>query len=459
MDMDLSLQLQQKQILSQRMQQSVEILQMNTLALSEYIREVSEENPLLDWNMEEQEGADPSWQDEKLLQRMEWLKEADEQNRGLYQTEMADEKEREDLRYGKKESQSLHEYLLFQIHILPLEAWEKKILCFLAESTEESGYLENGALEAAMDRYGLSEEKAEKYLHKLQTLDPVGVGARDLKECLLIQLEQKDASKAAFEIVRHYLEEIAKNRLSYVAKKLHITMEEMADALGEIKSCQPKPGSGFANSSPVEYVVPDVIVERKADELFVTVNQTAVPRLYINSAYQKMLKDEPAGETREYILNKMRQAQWAVQCVSRRESTLRETASLIVEAQREFFLKPGRILKPLRMVDIAEKMGVHESTVSRAVKEKYLQCDKGVFALADFFVKAMGEGEHTVSADSIRRRLEEIIAAEDKKHPLSDRELTEKLTEEGFQISRRTVAKYREGLGIGGASVRREYEK
>lgn len=168
--MDLSLQIQQKQILSQRMQQSVEILQMNTLALSEYIREVAEENPLLDWS--EERPLLP--EDEKLLQKLEWLQESDEQNRGFYQTEMDNEKEREDLRYGKKEAQSLREYLLFQIHLLPVCEKEKKVLSFLAESTEESGYLETDALEAAMERYHLSEQCAEKILGHMQKLDPPG---------------------------------------------------------------------------------------------------------------------------------------------------------------------------------------------------------------------------------------------------------------------------------------------
>lgn len=452
--MDLSLQIQQKQILSQRMQQSVEILQMNTLALSEYIREVAEENPLLDWS--EERPLLP--EDEKLLQKLEWLQESDEQNRGFYQTEMDNEKEREDLRYGKKEAQSLREYLLFQIHLLPVYEKEKKVLSFLAESTEESGYLETDALEAAMERYHLDEQRAEEILGHMQKLDPPGVGARDLKECLKIQLMQKGASVAAQNIVENYLADIAKNRISYIAKKLHISMEEMADALAEIRNCAPKPGSGFANDRPVEYVVPDVFVERRGGELLVSVNSSLVPRLFISPSYRQILKDDPSKDTKEYVAQKLRQAEWAVQCVGRRESTLLETAKQIVAVQREFFLSPHGALKPLRMVDVAEKMQVHESTISRAVKDKYLQCDKGVFALGDFFSKAVvTDGNQSVSASSVQKQLADIIDREDKTHPLSDRELTEKLVAQGVQISRRTVAKYREAMGIPGASGRKQY--
>ncbi len=452
--MDLSLQLQQKQILSQRMQQSVEILQMNTLALSEYIREVSEENPLLDWSEDHiAEKEEPS-----LLQKLEWLQEGDEQNRGYYQMDMENEKEREDLRFGKKETQNLREYLLFQIHILPIEEREKKILCFLAESTEESGYLETDALQVAKKRYGLTPMQAEQVLARLQSLDPSGVGARDLKECLQIQLRQKNASAAALQIAEQYLQDIAKNRLAYVAKKLHLSMEQITYALEEIRNCTPKPGSGFATDRPVEYVIPDVFVERKGEELFVSVNQNAVPRLFVTPSYQKLLQQDQSKETKEYIMQKLKQAEWAVQCVNRRETTLLETARQIVFAQREFFLYPNGTLKPLRMADIAERIQMHESTVSRAVKEKYLQCEKGVFALTDFFSKAMAtDGTESVSAQSIQNRIEAMIAQEDKTHPYSDRELTEQLTAAGIHISRRTVAKYREALGIPGALGRKQY--
>ena len=295
-------------------------------------------------------------------------------------------------------------------------------------------------------------------LARLQSLDPSGVGARNLKECLQIQLRQKNASAAALQIAEQYLQDIAKNRLAYVAKKLHLSMEQITYALEEIRNCTPKPGSGFATDRPVEYVIPDVFVERKGEELFVSVNQNAVPRLFVTPSYQKLLQQDQSKETKEYIMQKLKQAEWAVQCVNRRETTLLETARQIVFAQREFFLYPNGTLKPLRMADIAERIKMHESTVSRAVKEKYLQCEKGVFALTDFFSKAMAtNGTESVSAQSIQNRIEIMIAQEDKTHPYSDRELTEQLTAAGIRISRRTVAKYRETLGIPGALGRKQY--
>lgn len=453
--MDLSLQLAQKQILSQRMQQSVEILQMNTLALSEYVRELAEENPLLEWK---EEGVVAPAKDDKLLRKLEWLEEADEQNRGYYRVEQEDERDPAENLVGRRERESLREYLLFQINILNVNEGVKCVLRFLAESTEESGYLEQGALEAVAQKYNLKEGCSMDVLHLLQKLDPPGVGARTLSECLTIQLNQRGASELSVLMVEKHLEDLGKNRMSHVAKQLKVTLEEVMEAFDEIKRCEPKPGRGFLGSGPVEYIVPDVSVERLEGELVVSINSTSTPKLFVSQAYIKMLREGASRETEDYIANKMKQAEWALQCISKRESTLLTTAKCIVEHQRDFFMGCQGQLRPLRMADIAEIMEVHESTISRAVKEKYLQCDRGVFALNMFFSKALGgEGETTVSADSIHQEIRKMIEEEDKKKPLSDRVLTEKLEAQGVQISRRTVAKYREAMGIAGASGRKQY--
>ena len=452
--MELSLQLQQKQTLSLRQQQSVAILQMNTLALSEYARELAEDNPLVEWSEEEEPRNG-----QKLLQRLEWLEEADGENRSFYRAEQEAD-EREDARFGSKDGQSLREYLIFQINTREIPEGHKVVLRFLAESTAESGYLEADAVEMMMEKYPMKKVTASRILKEFQSLDPVGVGARDLRECLLIQLKQKGASELAVKLVESYLEEVARNRLSYLAKQLKTAVGEIAAALQEIRSCQPKPGSGFVGEERVEYVVPDILVEHKNGVLTVTVNGSVIPHLTISHAYVQMLREGADGETEEYIAEKLKQAEWALQCISRRESTLQQVAECIVRRQEAFFTKRQGQLAPLRLADVAEELGIHASTVSRAVQEKYLQCDRGVFPLHAFFSKAMTKGEETgtISADSIRERLKTLIGEEDKRKPLSDRELTEKLVAEGIQISRRTVAKYREAMGIPGAGGRKEYE-
>ena len=412
---------------------------MNAVTLSEYIREFAEENPLVEWNEEKE----PVQQENtELLQKLEWLEETDEQNRSLYRMEHEqEEKERETNAFGRKEGQSLREFLLFQINIQKIPAGHKAVLRFLAESTAESGYLEKDAIEMMMEKYPMKKSTAARILAQFQALEPSGVGARNLQECLLIQLKQKNASALSMKITRNYLDELAKNRLSYIAKAEKVSMERLMRALEEIRSCQPKPGSGFAGEDNVQYVVPDVLVERRGEEFIVTTNTAVMPRLTVSHSYVKLLREKADAQTEEYIAEQL-------------------MVEAIVGKQRDFFSEPQGQLVPLRLVDIAEQLNIHESTVSRAVKEKYLQCERGVFPLHTFFSKAMTSAEAgtDVSADSIKNRLRAIIDAEEKTKPLSDRELTERLTAEGVQICRRTVAKYREAMGIAGASGRKRYD-
>ena len=451
--MEISLQLQQKQMLSLRQRQSVEILQMNALLLHEYAREMAEENPLMEWD---EEADDMELRQERLLNRMEWLEEADEQNRSMYSVEH-EAAENETDAMADRQGQTLRGSLLFQINTRDIPEGHKAVLRFLAESTAESGYLEADALEMMMERYPMKAETAERILQEFHTLEPVGVGARDLKECILLQLKQKGASPLAMELTEQHLDDIAKNRLSQLAKQLKRTMTEINDALQEIRACQPKPGSGFAGEEQVGYVIPDILVEKVDGELLVTVNGSVIPHLHISHAYVKILRAGADEKTEAYISEKLKQAEWAMQCISRRETTLQMVAESIVRRQERFFREKDGQLVPLRLADVAEEVGLHVSTVSRAVKEKYLQCDRGVFPLHDFFSRAMVSAEETVSADRVKERLKALIDSENKKKPFSDRELTEQLMTEGIQISRRTAAKYRESMGIAGASGRKSF--
>ena len=450
--MELSLQLQQKQVLSLKQQQSVAILQMNALALSEYAREMAEENPLLEWS-EETEPFQP--RKEKLLQKMEWLEDDDGANRSLYQMEHEGEKREAEPMNGK--GQTLREYLLFQINTQNIPEGHKRVLRFLVESTAESGYLEEDAIEMMVEKYPMKTQTATRILMEFQSLDPAGVGARNLRECLLIQLKRKGASPLAIKMVEAHLEDVAKNHLQQIAKKEKTTITEVMEALKEVRGCQPKPGSGFAGEGETTFIVPDVLVEEKDGTWTVTVNGNVIPRLNISHSYVKMLRAGADAKTEEYISEKLKQAEWVLQCINRREHTLQQVAEYIVHRQKDFFMKPDGQLVPLRLTDVAAELGIHESTVSRAVKEKYLQCSRGVFLLSSFFSNGVAAAEGEVSADSIRNRLKDMIDAEDKRKPFSDRELMEKLIAEGIQISRRTVAKYREGLGIPGASGRKEH--
>ncbi len=453
--MELSLQLSQKQILSQRMQQSVEILQMNTTTLSECVREWMEENPVLDWKEAEPVAQEKN---DKLREKLEWLEAADEQNRGYYKVEHEKENESDDWKYGKKTKRTLRESLLFQIHMLPSGQKERSVLSFLAESTDAGGYLEEADLEAAKEKYHLSQAEMERILERFQTLEPVGVGARNLKECLLIQLRAKGASALAIRMAEEYLEELGKNRLQAVAKQLHVKLCEAAEAFQEIKTCSPKPGSGFDESADTGYILPDILVEKRNGELNVSLNSGYIPQLFVSPYYLGLLKSDAQEEAKDYIKHKVGQAQWLIQCIHSRENTLLRTAEVIVSLQQPFFLEKDGAVRPMRLVDVAEMLQVHESTVSRAINGKYLQCCRGVYPLQYFFSKALASGEEeAVSAKQTQQQLRKMIEQEDKKDPLSDRALAEALQQQGIRISRRTVAKYRQAMQILGAAGRKEF--
>lgn len=454
--MDLSLQIVQKQILSTRMQQSVEILQMNTLSLEEYVQELVEVNPLLDW-MEEQKTEEN--EKNKILQKLEWLAESDEQNRNFYRTEKEEDGTNEN-QFSKKDDETLREYLLFQVNILKIESERlREVLLFFAESVDERGYMEEEALADARMRFSLEEGQLEQALEQFQSMDPAGVGARNLRECLLIQLGRNGASDLAVQIAQNYLESLAKNQMAGIAKKLQTTVEDVLDAVQEIRDCKPKPGSGFSGNEVVEYVLPDVFVEKTAEgTLEVSINEQGMPKIHVSSAYVNLLRAGTTADTEEYISKKLRQAEWIMQCISKRESTLLSTARSIVTFQEAFFLERDGQIAPLRMVDVADDIQMHESTVSRAVRGKYVQCDRGTFPLDQFFAVALADkGGGSVSADSIKQRIRQLIEEEEKTKPLSDQKLADILQADGTEISRRTVAKYREAMGIGKASVRKMF--
>ncbi len=452
--MELSVNMSQKQILSQHMQQSAEILQMGTLTLFEYIQNLAMENPIVEWEEPQKEQ-----EYDKVLKKLEWLDASDEQNKRYYQEEREDSEENDDWKFQQQSGQTLEEYLLFQINILPIEAKERAVLTFLAESIEESGYLAEGSLQAAKQQFHICQQQVQKALKQLQMLEPAGVGARNLQECLLLQIKRKDKKYPVCEkIIEQYLEVLAKNQLHIIAKELKIKMVEVVAASDMIKTLSPKPGRGFSSNEKTEYVIPDVIVKQNGEDFFVVRNDRFLPKLKINEYYRDILLTDTSAAAKEYITSKIRQAEWVMQCIAKREATLLKVVECIIQMQKPFFLQKQDSLSPMRLCDVAQKAGVHESTVSRAVREKYLQCAQGVFALSYFFSTGVStKSEEQVSVDCIKKQIIKLIEQEDKKKPFSDRALAEVLNQQGVEISRRTVAKYRDALGIAGASGRKVF--
>ena len=294
----------------------------------------------------------------------------------------------------------------------------------------------------------------QQALETLQSLDPAGVGARSLSECLLLQLARQDApSPLDMEIVRRFLPDLGKKHYSLIARELHTTPEEVRAAEKRISALDPCPGRSFQPAEPTLYVRPDLFIAELDGKLQVILNDYYLPRVSISQYYVRLLKESDEPETRAYLQQKMQQAKWLLNSLERRGSTLRQCAEAILETQRAFFAGQTTELVPMTMVTLAERLHLHPSTVSRATREKYLQCRQGTYPLRYFFSRALGE--QGPSQQTVKLRLLELIRQEDHSRPLSDQKLAELLAEQGIRIARRTVAKYRTELRLGSAAARK----
>ena len=285
-------------------------------------------------------------------------------------------------------------------------------------------------------------------------MEPAGVGAAELSECLALQLERIGETGPALAIVQDHLETLAKRHDRAIAAKLSITPAQVEEARRTIRELDPRPGAVFQRTEQVFYIQPDLIVEEQEGQLVVKPARGERPPFRVSRYYQKMLKQSEDKEVREYLTEKLRQAENVLWAARQRGSTLLRCAQVIVERQREFFHSGPEAMRPLRMGEVAQELGLHESTVSRAVREKYLQCPQGLYPLSWFFTRSAGAGEG-VSGTAARKLVLRLIDGEDKGKPLSDQQLSERMAREGCPISRRTVAKYREELGIPSASGRK----
>ena len=459
--MDLKLQVKQTQTLSQRMIQSAEILQMTSQELNTYINELALENPVIDI-------VEPPTAEEQResIEQQEWLNSFNEENYYLYQRQNNDDDYdfKSSWNINTDDGETLQDYLWSQLITENFTDQETEIIKFMLECLDNKGYLEE-SIETIASYFGTDTELVEDLLSDLQALDPSGVCARTLEECLKLQLERRNMLTPVLEsIIDNCLEMVARNQIPAIARKLRLSPAETAGYCQIIKSLNPKPGVSFSSRDQLRYIIPDVTIVKFKDHFDILLNESMYPTIELNSYYRQMNQNPESSELKEYLGNKIRQAEWVKQCVTQRGKTLMQVSRAILEHQEEFFTFGPAHLNPLRLADIAQELDIHESTVSRAVSKKYLQCSWGVYPMNFFFSRSVAvqessseSGTQSVTAADIKRVLREIIEEENKKKPYSDRLLGEKLAERGISISRRTVAKYREEEGIADASGRKEY--
>lgn len=445
----------QVQRLSQRQLQSVELLQMSTLELEGYLRELAQENPVVELEYGRMEPERP--QDEELLRRLNWLEDNDDQNRYYHQHIGDDEWDPLD-RVGTEGGleETLFRFISRQLYQLELDEDTAQAVRYLAACLDEDGYLRPPLQDLARD-LSVPVAQMERCVEILRSLEPAGVGAADLSQCLALQLERIHADGPVLEIVLHHLEDLAKRHYRAIAAQLSISVEEVLRAEEMIRELDPRPGAMFEQPAQIQYILPDVFVEETEGELTVRLRGSERPMFQISGYYRTLLQRTEDREVKDYLVSKLYQAEGVLRAIEQRESTLLRCARAIVRRQREFFRSGPQALVPMRLLDVAQELGIHESTVSRTVREKYIQCSRGVYPMSYFFSRnaAANESPGQMGGTAARALLRQLIDREDKRHPLSDQKLCDTMARLECPISRRTVAKYREEMNIPNTTGRR----
>ena len=362
--------------------------------------------------------------------------------------------------FGATSELTLEENLLSQVELCGEPYMVRATAAYIIQTLDDNGYMTFSPEEIA-EQLNIPHHLVEEARQLIWTFDPPGVGAVDLKECMKIQLSAiNKLDEKMSVIIDEHLEDIAKNRFSPAAEKMKMTVQEVSEAAELLRSLEPKPGRSFASVELPRYIVPDVTVEKVHGKYTVKVNSHTAPRLIIRNDYRSMLRDhDKDSNVVSFLSDKLNAAAWLIRSIEHRRETIFKIVTELVELQREFFEKGRRALRPMTMKQIAERTGVHESTVSRAVSGKYLQCPQGVFELRYFFSGSSSfsgrDGQETTS-EGLKSMIEKLVAAEDRTSPMSDRRIAEAILIKGIAVSRRTVAKYREELGIPSSSARRQ---
>jgi RNA polymerase sigma-54 factor len=473
----LSLKQTQKLVMTAMLQQAIKLLPMARLELVQVIRQELMENPMLEEVALAEDGYTPAEEDEaqapaeapdtltdgKELYDINWQEyfPEDWEWKGLPSEEY---EERFSYENAVRAPTTLSEHLLAQLLMATTDDLERRVGAFLIGNIDDDGYL-RGELDEAMTAAQTDRGTVERVLALIQTFDPAGVGARDLSECLLIQIRVLGLEGSLLEtIVLEYLPKIEARgtvHLTDVAKELtktlHLSPDELSMALRLLKQLDPKPGSEFS-SEPAEAIVPDVIVLKVGQDYQIFLNDEGIPRLRISATYRRMLREGQLTEpnAKHYLEDKLRSAVWLIRSIEQRRQTLYKVANSLVKFQRDFFDHGLAHLKPLVLKDVAEDIGMHESTVSRVTTNKYMYTEQGIFELKYFFHSGLESyGGETMSSLTVKDRIKKLVAAEDPTKPLTDQQLVEVLAAENVKIARRTVTKYRRELKLPPANRRR----
>lgn len=453
---DLALEQTQKLVMTPELRQAIQLLQFTSQELNEYLEKQIEENPLLELEntAEDYENIDDFANKKEEIDWKEYIGKEDDIS---YRPQVDKNVKEYSFENFISYSPSLRDNLFFQLNVLEISQEDKKIGEILIESIDENGYLMTSVEQVAMD-LNIDSERIENVLSLIQGFEPLGVGARSLKECLLIQIrEDENRHPEAEKVVEYYLEDVAYNRLSKIAKELNMDIEEVQNICDYIKTLEPKPGRSFNDGNQVKYITPDATIEYIDGEYIIILNDVTGPRLNINNFYKELMRKGKDEKATEYLTEKLNSAMWIIKSIEQRRMTIYKVVESILKFQKDFFEIGERGLKPLTLNEVAEDIQMHESTVSRATNGKYVQTPRGLYELKFFFSSGLTTSGGEMSSTSIKSMIKDLIEQENPKKPYSDQKISDILKAKGINISRRTVAKYRDELEIPSSTARRRY--
>lgn len=475
MKQGLQLRLSQQLAMTPQLQQAIRLLQLSTLELQQELQQALESNPLLEQIDTHEEIDTRETQDSETLDTADALeqKEMSEElpldaswdtiyTAGTPSGTSGDYIDDELPVYQGETTQTLQDYLMWQVELTPFSDTDRAIATSIVDAVDETGYL-TVPLEDILESIGDEEidiDEVEAVLKRIQRFDPVGVAAKDLRDCLLIQLSQFDKTTPWLEearlIISDHLDLLANHDFRTLMRVTRLKEDVLKEAVNLIQSLDPRPGQSIQTGEP-EYVIPDVLVRKHNGHWTVELNSDSIPRLQINQHYASMCNNARNDGDSQFIRSNLQDAKWLIKSLESRNDTLLRVSRCIVEQQQAFFEQGEEYMKPMVLADIAQAVEMHESTISRVTTQKYLHSPRGIFELKYFFSSHVNtEGGGEASSTAIRALVKKLIAAENPAKPLSDSKLTSLLSEQGIMVARRTVAKYRESLSIPPSNQRKQ---
>ncbi|MCZ9032488.1 RNA polymerase factor sigma-54 [Escherichia albertii] len=475
MKQGLQLRLSQQLAMTPQLQQAIRLLQLSTLELQQELQQALESNPLLEQIDAHEEIDTRETQDSETLDAADALeqKEMPEElpldaswdtiyTAGTPSGTSGDYIDDELPIYQGETTQTLQDYLMWQVELTPFSDTDRAIATSIVDAVDETGYL-TVSLEDILESMGDDEidiDEIEAVLKRIQRFDPVGVAAKDLRDCLLIQLSQFDKTTPWLEearlIISDHLDLLANHDFRTLMRVTRLKEDVLKEAVNLIQSLDPRPGQSIQTGEP-EYVIPDVLVRKHNGRWTVELNSDSIPRLQINQHYASMCNNARNDGDSQFIRSNLQDAKWLIKSLESRNDTLLRVSRCIVEQQQAFFEQGEEYMKPMVLADIAQAVEMHESTISRVTTQKYLHSPRGIFELKYFFSSHVNtEGGGEASSTAIRALVKKLIAAENPAKPLSDSKLTSLLSEQGIMVARRTVAKYRESLSIPPSNQRKQ---